>query len=101
MTDLRPLGVEFAGPGGVIQRLLVAPQFEQGCRAVAEQDAVLRVGQQGVGVQVNGLLEVTALARRVALLHLLHELCFAKATHASSVSREASCGSGRRPGAED
>lgn len=101
MTDLWPLGVEFAGSASVVQRLLVAPQFEKGRGAVAVQNAVLRVGQQGVCVQVNGLLEVTALTRLVALLHLLHELCFAEAARVSSVSRQASCGSCRRPGAED
>lgn len=85
-TYLGPLRIELAGFHGIIERRLVLSQFEKRRRTVAVQDAVLRVGLQGVGVQMDGRLEVAALARLVALLHFLHELCFAETTPAPSVS---------------
>lgn len=76
-------------------------QFEKRRRAVAVQDAVLRVGLQGVGVQVDGRLEVAALTCLVALLHLLHELRLAETAPAPSIPRHAADRSARCPRAED
>lgn len=98
---LGPLRIELAGFHGIIKRRLVLSQFEKRRWTVAVQDAVLRVGLQGVGVQMDGRLEVATLARLVALLHFLHELCFAETTPAPSVSWDAARRSARRPGAED
>lgn len=75
---LGPLGVEQACLDGVVQGSLVLSQFEVGGRAVAVEDAVLRVGAQGLSVQLHGRLEVALLARLVAPPHLLHELSFAQ-----------------------
>lgn len=98
---LGPFGVDEASLDGVVQGGAVLAQAEVGGRAVAVQDAVLRVGVQGVSVQVDGRLEVAALARLVALLHLLHELRFAETIPDPSVSRNAPDRSARRPRAED
>lgn len=100
-TYLGPLAIELTSSHRVSERRRVLPQFEKRRRPVAVQDAVLRVGLQGVGVQVDGRLEVAALTRLVALLHFLHELRLAETAPAPSIPRRAAGGSARCPRAED
>lgn len=100
-TYLGPLAIELTSSHCISQRRRVLPQFEKRRRPVAVQDAVLRVGLQGVGVQVDGRLEVAALTCLVALLHFLHELRLAETAPASSIPRHAADRSARCPRAED
>lgn len=100
-TYLGPLGIELTSFDSIVQRRPVLSQFEKRRRTVAVQDTVLWVSLQGIRVQMDGRLKVTALARLVALLHFLHELCFAETTPAASVSRDTADGSARRPRTED
>lgn len=101
LTYLGPLGIELTSFFSIIQSRLVLSHFEKGCRTVTVQDAVLRVGLQGLAVQMDGRLEVAALTRLVALLHFLHEVRFAEAIPAAVVYTDTPDGSARCPRTED
>lgn len=75
---LWPLGVQEACLDGVIEGLVVLLRLHVRCRAVAVQDAVLRIDGQSFTVEHNGLVEVALVAGLVALAHLLNKLSLAQ-----------------------
>lgn len=85
---LRPLGVDEPRFDGVVQSraVLAQPQVRGG--AVAVQDAVLRVGAEGLRVQTYGQGEVPLLAGLVTAPHTLQKFSLAQGGGTRTRSRD-------------
>lgn len=100
-TYLWPLGIKLTSLFSIIQSCLVLSQFEKSCWTVTIKDAVLWVSMQGVAVQMNSRLKVTTLTCLIALLHFVHELCFAETIPGPVISSNAPDRPARCPRTED
>lgn len=73
ITYLRPFRIEFTGFSGILKGVGKLSKLDVGGGAVGVEDVVVGVKRDGFRVKGHGRLEVTRLARRVALPHLLQK----------------------------